>query len=663
MLHVTVFVSSGCVMVIELVAGRIVSRHLGASLYTWTSVIGVILGGLAIGNYIGGRLADRWPGRRTLGVLFVLSSATCVAVSVANNVVGDWAPLWSLTWPARVALHVTLVFFLPSALLGTIGPVVARMALSLGRETGRTLGSIYAWGVVGSIAGTFATGYLLIDLMGTHTIVWSVGGLLAVAGIVCLPRFLPSWGWVGLFLVVACLALTPWSWARRTGERLALRETADPTVIYRDESRYSHVEVRRLQEDPDVRGLYLDKLLHSRVSMDEPLDLQYGYVRIFDGLTRCWAGDRSELNTLTIGGGGYVWPRALEAGWPEGRIDVVEIDPAVTRAAALAFGLPADSAITSHHEDGRVHVNRLAAGRREEVRAPAYDFVYLDAVNDYSVPFQLTTREFFENLRSVLADDGVVMVNLIDLLGSGRLLGALANTMAVVFPRVEGYALGDPDRIMGNSRMTFVLIGHSGLPDCSSRFEVAEPTSRPTRLDDARMARYRRSVDGLVLTDSYAPVEQLVSPVVLASSRELGAVEALRRAMELARQGDLDGYVASCRRAVELDPERAEAHYNFGVGLHRQGRAGEARDHWRRAIELRADYAEAHHNLGASLYAEGDLRGSLRHLSEAARLRPDSEEIERSLGVVLMRLGEAESDISGEFAGLATADGPTRQED
>ena len=109
LLHLLVFVSSGCVMVIELVAGRIVSRHLGASLYTWTSVIGVILGGLALGNYVGGRLADRFrPEGRTLSVLFLLlSSATCVAITIGEQPGrSTGACCGSLAWPTRVAIHV-----------------------------------------------------------------------------------------------------------------------------------------------------------------------------------------------------------------------------------------------------------------------------------------------------------------------------------------------------------------------------------------------------------------------------------------------------------------------------------------------------------------------------------------------------------------------------
>ncbi len=59
-----VFVSSGCIMILELVAGRIVAPYVGVSLYTWTGIIGVVLAGISLGNYLGGWLADRRPWTR-----------------------------------------------------------------------------------------------------------------------------------------------------------------------------------------------------------------------------------------------------------------------------------------------------------------------------------------------------------------------------------------------------------------------------------------------------------------------------------------------------------------------------------------------------------------------------------------------------------------------
>ena len=132
----TVFISSFCIMVVELVAGRMIARFLGSSLYTWTSVIGVVLAGITIGNYLGGRVADKWPAKKALAALFALASVACVATVILNNLIGQWTWLWQFTWPARIFMHVTFVFLLPSLALGTISPVVAKNALDCGLPTG-----------------------------------------------------------------------------------------------------------------------------------------------------------------------------------------------------------------------------------------------------------------------------------------------------------------------------------------------------------------------------------------------------------------------------------------------------------------------------------------------------------------------------------------------
>ncbi len=75
-----VFVSSGCIMVLELVAGRILAPYIGVSIFSWTSVIGVVLGGISLGNFIGGRLADRRASLRLLGSLLSLGGLSSLVI-------------------------------------------------------------------------------------------------------------------------------------------------------------------------------------------------------------------------------------------------------------------------------------------------------------------------------------------------------------------------------------------------------------------------------------------------------------------------------------------------------------------------------------------------------------------------------------------------------
>ena len=181
--NATVCVSGACIMVLELLAGRVISRHVGQSLYTWTAIIGVVLAGLSVGNFAGGIIADRWPPRRILAALFLLSAGGALAVLALNDLAGRWSVLWDQAWPARIFWHVAITFLLPAGLLGMIGPVAARMAVDADSRTGRAVGDVYAWGSLGAIAGTFLAGFVLIPAFGVTKIIGGVSGILALAGL------------------------------------------------------------------------------------------------------------------------------------------------------------------------------------------------------------------------------------------------------------------------------------------------------------------------------------------------------------------------------------------------------------------------------------------------------------------------------------------------
>src|SRR5579884_4484107 len=188
--YVVVFVSSCCTLILELVAGRILAPFIGVSLYTWTSIIGVVLAGISLGNYLGGRAADRWPERRTLGVLLTLGGLASLAILPLINI-ATAIPTGQLVDPAhhlggilpldraaalilRIVVITALIFFPPSLILGMFSPVVVKLTLEDLQHSGGVFGKVYAVSTLGSILGTFATGFVLVQLLGTRMIVLGV---------------------------------------------------------------------------------------------------------------------------------------------------------------------------------------------------------------------------------------------------------------------------------------------------------------------------------------------------------------------------------------------------------------------------------------------------------------------------------------------------------
>jgi hypothetical protein len=464
----------------------------------------------------------------------------------------------------------TIVFLLPSIAMGTVSPVVAKLAVERVRKsdlTGRAIGQVYAWGMVGSILGTFLAGFVLIDVLGTKGVLLVLGTALAMAA-----TFLGSvWhaAWAGIPLGLCVLGFFPGGWMEKKGVELGLREergnpaTTEDALAWADETDYYYIKV---SNEPDADGqkrtLVLDNLIHGYFVLGHPERLDYDYEHIYALVTRRVAqakaraaagsdGSSSGLSALFLGGGAYTFQRYVQHIYPGTPVDVAEIDPAVTHANHVALGLPRDTTIKTTWGDARQFVEKQQ-GKAQ------YDLIYGDAFNDFSVPWHLTTREFNEKLARMLSPEGVYMINIIDVYESddiaaekarkaiadakitdpaevervkakyraearenGGFLGAWVKTAKLTFPHVAIF--GTDDNPGGGLRETFVVVASKRpleLDDLGSR------NDDPQFFQDDRLFEPRpfgrehlMAIDlrsrGIVLTDDYAPVENLLAPVAV----------------------------------------------------------------------------------------------------------------------------------------------------
>jgi spermidine synthase len=489
--HLIVFISSACTMIVELVAGRIIAPYVGVSLYTWTSVIGVVLAGISLGNYLGGRLADRWASLRLLGGIFLLGGLSCLGILAVESL----NRLTPEGWPIIVEILAltAALFFLPSTILGGVSPVVAKLAVRDLAQTGRTVGKIYAASAVGSIVGTFATGFVLISWLGTHTIVWGVALALLALGLLLLLGSRPR----SLFIVTAIVV---------GGSLLALKRDwlRSPCTLETD---YFCIKVEEREHGgKPVRALILDRLVHSYTSLDDPTLLVYEYEKVYAEVTAYRAQRDDHLSVLFIGGGGYTFPRYMEAVYPGSELDVVEIDPGVTRVAHDLLGLSRDTAVVTYNQDARLFLKGTPA--------QPYDLIFGDAFNDFSVPYHLTTRQFNDRVRAWLADDGLYVVNIIDGAG-GHFMRAYVHTMRQTFHHV--YLAPTNPSWRESSRNTFVIIATDtalDLPAFAS-IDAGDGDAYLARqvLSEAEVDAILAEGRAVTLTDRYAPVDQMLAPV------------------------------------------------------------------------------------------------------------------------------------------------------
>lgn len=621
----TVFIGSLCIMVLELTAGRLMAAFLGYSLYTWTSVIGVVLAGIACGNYLGGRLADRYTPRAILIVVFLLAALACGIISPLNRLLGEALLYVTMNWPLKVLLHVTVLLILPAILLGMVSPVVATWALQQGLRTGRTVGDIFAWSAVGSIVGTFLTGFLLIPLLGTASIMLSVAAVLAVLGLLFLLQGRVQAPLVAVLTAVAALL----GFLYYIAAPAPIAETAVAGVLVDRESQYSHIRVMIDVDDPYSRVLRLDQLAHSRVDIRNPADLdsplQYSYVKLYGLLTHLVADQKTQLRTLSLGGGGYVIPQYIAAQWPGSHVEVVEIDAAVTEIAMGYLGLPRDHGMDIVHLDVRNHIDDLLRRQQHGEVVGQYDLIYGDTFNDFAVPFQLTTIEFHRKLRTLMAPDGVYMLNLIDVFASGEFLGSELATLRSVFPHVYVFAPESALSTRLDQRDTFVLL--CALQPLSN-YAMALADTPYRRLSDAEVEELEGRAGSVILTDDYAPVENLLAAVTRAggalSDRQQLADRLMDQGTALAQAGSLVAAIAMYREYIELDGPRADlAHNNIAALLARQQNFAGAVREFRIAIAQNIELIPAHMGLARALLTQGRIAQAADSFEAALKRHPD----------------------------------------
>jgi hypothetical protein len=392
---------------------------------------------------------------------------------------------------SRVVILTSASFFAPALFMGMISPVIAKIALDNSLRQGRTIGNIYAWGAVGSIAGTFLAGFVLLSALGMRGLLSLTAAMLSGLGLMLGRQPVMHSTALVAALVLLTFSAGPWMWAFQGGSALKLIDGRDE-VLFLAESDYqfvrayrtlheveisSHggaVEIRQVpeaewqkfQKSPppgrmrkirELRSLTLDHLIHGYVWLRMPptaagdfnirdavfddRDLHYAYEQVYAVLTARTARHVTDrpLTTASLGAGSYTFPRYLWARYKDSRHDVAEIDPAVTQACVRALKLDVNTmrcadgtpALRIFHTDARNFVEAAVS------KGWTYDVIYGDAFNHYSIPFHLTTKEFHDGLRAILKPGGAYLANVIDTYSSARFLAWYAFTLKETFNHVH----------------------------------------------------------------------------------------------------------------------------------------------------------------------------------------------------------------------------------
>ncbi len=491
-LELIAFISGAVVMILELTGSRILAPHLGTSLFVWTSLIGIILGSLSLGYYLGGKIADRKASFEKLALILFISSILISLTGLTKDFILSFVEN-NISEIRIGAVIASIILFCPAGVfLGMVSPYCIKLKTHSLEKTGSTVGNLYAISTIGSIFGTFLAGFYLISHFGSTKLIFILAALMLLCSLIAFSKqFVKTKLAVLTMITLELVSLT-------------MQENALAKDGYIEtDTNYNHIRIYDTtynRTGDQIRVLDIGKTFNSAMLLDEnrSSELIFPYMKFYNVVKYF----NPELKTaLMIGGGTYSYPKSFLQDFPAATIDVVEIDPGLTALAKQYFALEENSHMQIYHEDGRTFLNTTEN---------KYDVLFGDAFRSfYSIPQQLTTVESIKKMHEILNEKGVVLINVISAIegDSGKFLRAEYATFKQVFPQVYVFPINHPRD--GSIVQNIMLLALKSDEKISLESDDKVLNGYLNRL-------WKKEIENdiPILTDDFAPVDQYINAML-----------------------------------------------------------------------------------------------------------------------------------------------------
>jgi len=478
-------------MILELCASRVLSPYFGNSNIVWTSVIGIILLSSSIGNYIGGKIADKKSLRNNLKTILLFSAFFVFVIPISQKWILDNLSKTFADIKLGAILGTVTMFFIPSLFLGCINPIIIKLNLKDINTAGEITGKVYAVATIGGIVGTFLGGFFLVPNFGCVEILYVLSIMLFILSFLIDTKLSNK---INIFIIVwllICFGLFSYSLYNNDIKGKMILAGKDQISVSYD-TQYGRAIIKNAYYNNEhIRMLNIDSGYESATFIEESKqnELVYNYLEYYDLMFN----SKYEINqVMMIGGAGYAYPKHYISTYQTKSIDVVEIDGDITKLAKKFFYLDkliSDYNLNENHrlglinEDGRTYLNR---------NTKKYDAILNDAFSGDTPAKTLTTLELIQKIKNSLNENGLYLTNIISSLEGkdSRFIKAEVNTLKKVFKNVyviPCYSIQDKELSQNNMVIA---------TDQELEFE----------------GEYKLNIDEneLVITDDYCPVDTLI---------------------------------------------------------------------------------------------------------------------------------------------------------
>lgn len=492
-LYLTEFFAGMAVMAVELGASRLLAPYFSSSQIVWTIIIGTIMIAMALGNMWGGRKADKDPNPDKLYLRLLIAAIWIAAIPVAGKyIIIGISGLLIVTVNQNLLiiaafLSCMLIFVFPLFLLGTVTPSLVKYTVESLNDSGKTVGTLNACNTIGSILGTFLPTFVTIPAAGTAVTFLLFSGVLLLLGLV---YFLSAGRGKRVCILSIILFLLCNIFGNRSG--FAFWEE---NLAYEGESIYNYLQVK--ENDSSIilstNVLFGVQSIHMK---DEGLTGMY-YDYALAAPVLAGAAKKDEMEFLILGMGSGTYAGQCRKYFPHAQIEGVEIDQKITDLAREYFELPDDVKVSTY--DGRAYLKGIHK---------KYDVIMVDAYQDITIPFQMSSAEFFQEVKNHLKADGVMVVNMnMKSQKEGNINEYLSDTISSVFPCVY---TADVDR--SSNRELFAFSDISALDKLSQTEKLDRELEKQLKNVQTELTEYHGGKR--ILTDDQAPVELLGMRVI-----------------------------------------------------------------------------------------------------------------------------------------------------
>ena len=490
-LYATEFFAGMSVMAVELGASRLLAPYFSSSQIVWTIIIGTIMIAMAMGNAIGGRWADKDDNPDKLYKRLIIAALWIVAIPFLGKFVIIGISLLlvktvSTNFLITAAfLACMIIFVFPLFLLGTVTPSLIKYSTKNLGESGRVAGNLGAFNTTGSIIGTFLPTFVTIPAVGTAVTFHIFSGIILLIGIIYFVSFKRKIGLVvasGIIFIIFVIA----------GNTLGFAFW-EKGIVLEDESVYNYLLVKEDDESITLSTNVLFGVQSVKMKNDELTDMYYDYASVAP-LMSGMVNSEDEGDILVLGMGTGTFAGQCYKYYPKANITGVEIDNKIKDISREYFDL--EEEIKVYEYDGRAYLN---------VDDKKYDVIMVDAYQDITIPFQMSTVEFFEMVKSHLKENGVMVVNL--------------NMYTKTPGDINDYLIGSIDNVFDKcfsidvedscNREVFAFNDKADSTKWRENFSEIDNNylRKMARKVSSNLKEYKRSKH--ILTDDKAPVELL----------------------------------------------------------------------------------------------------------------------------------------------------------